>query len=235
MNDLDAHCIEPDGNHIWFKNKGRTHSSSGILDVDIIDPVAGKPAVENITWSDIKRMQSGEYQFFVHNYTHRGGKGFSAEIEYDGQIHSYEYEEELAQSKRVTVAKIKFSMQDGVEFVYSLPSSTSQKTAWGLTTNRFHPVSMFLLSPNHWGEVGVGIKHYMFMLADCVNDTQPNGFYNEFLRNDLMKQKRVFAALGRKMAVSPSDNQLSGVGFSSTIQNSVVLRVDGKKLVKVVF
>jgi hypothetical protein len=227
--DLDAHCIEPNGNEIWFQNKGRRHPSTGMLDVDIIEPRPDEIAVENITWTDISRMQEGTYQFFVHNYTDRGGRsGFKAEIEYEGQVYSYEYNKSLRQGEIVEVAYVDFSRQNGLKFIKSLDSSFSSKTVWGLQTNQFHPVSACMYSPNYWKkEEGVGNRHYFFILKGCLNDTQPNGFFNEFLREDLMKHKRVFEALGSKMRVEMSDAQLSGVGFSSTKRNSVICRLSG--------
>ena len=45
-NDMDAHCITPTG-EIFYMHK---RECGGELDVDIIDPRKGKPAVENITW-----------------------------------------------------------------------------------------------------------------------------------------------------------------------------------------
>ena len=56
--DLDAHCIEPTKNEIFFSNcrkPSRSHLS-GQLDVDIIDP-DGNIAVENITWNDFSKIQ----------------------------------------------------------------------------------------------------------------------------------------------------------------------------------
>src|SRR5699024_4338464 len=88
--DFDAHCIEPCGNEIYYGNKynGRT---SGNLDVDIINPERNKAAVENITWSNKSRMGVGVYKLFVHNYSDDGGKdGFKAEVEFDGQVYSFE-------------------------------------------------------------------------------------------------------------------------------------------------
>lgn len=228
-NDFDAHCIEPDGNHIHFPIKGQIQRSTGMLDVDIINPKRNVPAIENITWTDIRKMQEGIYHFFVHNYSHRGGRsGFSAEIEYDGQVYQFEYDKALRQSEKVTVAKLKFSRENGIEFIDSLPSSVSTKTVWNIQTNQFHSVSVLMYSPNYWDEQkSLGHKHYLFMVNDCKNPDQPNGFFNEFLREDLMVHKRVFEALGSKMRVPYSDNQLSGLGFSSTKRNSVVVRVSG--------
>jgi hypothetical protein len=228
QNDFDAHCKEPDGNLIYFSNKGYRHPSTGMLDVDIIHPDI-TVAVENITWTNVDKMHEGEYVFLVHNYTHRGGrKGFSAEIEYDGQIYSYEYNEELKQDEKVIVAKIDFSKEKGITFKKSLPSDVSSKQIYNLNTNQFHEVSICMTSPNYWNEQkGIGHKHYFFMLKDCKNMEKPNGFFNEFLIEDLMKHKRVFEALGGEMRVGVSDNQLSGLGFSQTKRNSVICKLQG--------
>lgn len=238
QNDFDAHCVEPNGNLIYFSNKGRVHPSSGMLDVDIQSP-GNKVAVENITWTDIRKMLEGKYTFIVHNYSHNGGRtGFTAEIEYDGQIYSYSYDKELKQGQKVTVAEIKFSRKDGIEFIKSLDSTTTSKEIWGVTTNKFSKVSMCMFSPNYWdGQVGIGNRHYFFILDGCKNSTQPRGFFNEFLKEDLMEHKRVFEALGSKMRVEDSDNQLSGLGFSTTQRNSIVVKVEGnfKRTIKINF
>lgn len=239
QNDFDAHCVEPDGNHIFFPNKRTVHRSSGVLDVDIVHPERNEVAVENITWSSLDRMQEGVYSLFVNNYSHRGGRsGFRAEIEYDGQIHAYDYQKDFGTGQNVIVAKIKFSRRNGIQFVESLPSSTSSKTIWNVQTNQFVPVSVCMFSPNYWdGQSGIGHKHYMFMLNGCRNEDAPNGFFNEFLREEFMQHKRVFEALGGKMRVEPSADQLSGLGFSSTQRNTLVVKVEGSftRTIKLVF
>ncbi len=226
-NDFDAHCIEPGGNHIYYPNKGQRHTSSGMLDVDIISP-GPNVAVENITWSDLHRMRPGTYQFFVHNYSHRGGRtGFRAEVEFSGRIYEFNYPKELRQGEKVQVAKVHLA-NGKFEISPLLPTTTSSKEVWGLMTNRFHPVSVVCYSPNYWDDRRVGNRHYFFMLAGCVNPEQPSGFFNEYLKEELMQHKRVFAALGSRMRVEQSDTQLSGVGFSSTTRASLIVKVDGQ-------
>lgn len=94
-----------------------------------------------------------------------------------------------------------------------------------------------MLSPNYWDGQGIGNKHYFFIIEGCKNPESVRGFYNEFLKDDLMSQKRVFEVLGSKMKIDYSDNQLSGLGFSSTIRNSIICRVKGatERILKINF
>lgn len=73
-----------------------------------------------------------------------------------------------------------------------------------------------MLSPNYWGDKGSGNKHYLFMLRGCKNPDPIRGFFNEFLRSDLTPHRKVFEILAGKTQCAPADEQLSGVGFSST-------------------
>lgn len=229
-NDLDAHCIEPCGNEISFRNDINRHTS-GNLDVDIVNPRKGRPAVENITWSNINKMRVGTYRFFVNCFSCRGGKsGFRAEIEFNGQVYSFNYNNPMKNKENVQVAEVTF---DGTNFevkeLLDANSSMNSKEIWGVNTNQFVPVSVAMHSPNYWNEQnGIGNKHYLFMLKDCINNEKPSGFYNEFLKQELVTHKRVFEALGSKMSVESTDNQLSGLGFSSTKRNDLVVKVKGQ-------
>ena len=228
QNDFDAHCLEPKGNLISY-NRKQNASTTGELDIDIINP-GSKIACENITWTDINKMQEGIYIFKVHNYSHNGGTtGFKAEIEYEGEIYSYDYNKELSNGEKVTVAKINFSKENGIEFIESLDSDKSVKEIWGIKTNTFVKVSSLMLSPNYWdGSSKQGNKHYFFMLENCLNPTEPRGFYNEYLDDDLITHKRVFEALGSKMRVETSDKQLSGIGFSTTNKSNIIAKINGE-------
>lgn len=235
-NDEDAHCIEPDKNHIYYVRKWNPRTD-GRLDVDITHPLRDKAAVENITWPDIKKMKEGEYSFYVNCFASRGGKtGFRAEIEFDGNIYSFNYDKPLHGGQNVAVAKV--MLKDGKFSIKELlPSSTSTREIWGVNSNQFVPVSVAMYSPNYWDEqTGNGNRHYFFMLKDCVNPEKPNGFYNEFLKAELLQHKRVFEALGSQMAVQSVDDQLSGVGFSETKHDSFIVKVQGatERVLKVV-
>lgn len=227
-NDFDAHCKEPNGYHIYYGNKGRLSLSGGVLDVDIINPIRNKAAVENITYANRRDMMDGVYQLFVHCYSNNGGKsGFKAEVEFDGSIYSFVCNRPLKDGEVVQVAEV--TLKNGVFSIKELiPSSVSSKEVWNTHTNGFVPVSVVMYSPNYWDEQdGIGHRHYFFMLKDCINPETPNGFYNEFLKNDLVQHKRVFEALGSKMSVGDVEDQLSGIGFSATKHNDILVKVKG--------
>lgn len=234
-NDLDAHCIEPDNNHISFMRK-KGHPSSGSLDVDIILPDPGVPAVENIIYTSKRSMKDGTYKFFVNQYNNRGGKeGFKAEIEFENQLYEFNYPHELRQGENVQVAKV--TLSNGTFSIKELiPSRMSSKSVWNLNTNQFIPVTIIMYSPNYWDDQnGIGHRHVFFMLNDCINGENPNGYFNEYLKRELEQHKRVFEALGSKSSVEGNDMQLSGVGFSTTKRASVVVKVKGKveRIIKV--
>ena len=235
-NDLDAHCQEPHGgSHIYFSNK-TSYITGGQLDVDIMNPVKGRIAVENITWADRKRMISGEYKFYVHQYAYRGGdNGFRAEIEFDGNIYSFDYPNKVKGD--VPVANVTLSKDGQFSIKELLPTNVSSKKIWNVNTNNFVPVSVICYSPNHWSTAQnqVGHKHVFFMLKDCINDENPNGFFNEYLNQELYEHRKVMEALGSKLKVQDSDDQLSGLGFATDKRAEVVVKINGDKIIKVKF
>ena len=239
--DLDAHCIEPNGLEIYFGSYRKPDKSplSGQLDVDIVDP-NGYVAVENITWDDKNRMKPGTYKFFVHQYSGSVKNGFRAEVEFDGEIHSFEYNHRVSVGECVQIAEITLDHNGNftIKEMLSGNSKVSSKTIWGVKTNEFTPVSVICYSPNYFDEQeGIGHKHLFFMLNGCNNDEQPNGYYNEFLKHDLEKHRRVFEALGSKCHVEDSEEQLSGIGFSMTKRADLVVKVKGatERIMKVKF
>lgn len=225
--DLDAHCITPiKYDEIYYSHKQSfTH---GELDVDIIRP-DGKIAVENITWANRNNMKDGIYKFYVHQFGGSARNGFRAEIEFDGRIYSFDYSHSMRLEEKVAVAEVTLKNSQFTIKPLLSEKNVSSREVWGLNTNQFVPVSVIMYSPNYWDEQkSIGNKHYFFILKDCVNPETPNGFYNEFLNNELDKHKHVMEALGGKLAVAAAEDQLSGLGFSSTKRNSIIIKVKGK-------
>lgn len=241
--DLDAHCLEPQGgDHIYFGHKISRYTG-GELDIDITDPIYqcksnGGVAVENITYPSKERMKPGTYKFYVNQYSFRNSQGFKAEVEVNGEIHSYEYNTPVRGN--VDVAEVILDQSGNFKVVDKLPGNCAiiSKDVWGIKTLQFTPVSVVCYSPNYWDEQkGIGHQHLFFMLKDCINPEEPNGYYNEFLKPELEQHRRVFETLGAKAHVKDVDDQLSGVGFSLTKRNDLIIKVKGatERVVKVKF
>lgn len=241
--DLDAHCLEPQGgDHIYFSHKISRYTG-GELDIDITDPIYqcksnGGVAVENITYPSKERMKPGTYKFYVNQYSFRNSQGFKAEVEVNGEIHSYEYNTPVRGN--VDVAEVILDQSGNFKVVDKLPGNcaTISKDVWGIKTLQFTPVSVVCYSPNYWDEQkGIGHQHLFFMLKDCINPEEPNGYYNEFLKPELEQHRRVFETLGAKAHVKDVDDQLSGVGFSLTKRNDLIIKVKGatERVLKIKF
>ena len=207
-------------------NAGKHLPTGVVQDVDYTEAPGDSVPIENITFPDMDRLPEGEYVFKIHNWSRRPpcNTGFMAEIELNGTVYSYEYDKPLANKEWVIVARA--VLKDGVFTIkHELPLSS--KEAWGITTDTFQKVSVVMDSPNHWDGKEIGNKHWFFMLEDLKNPKPVRGFFNEYLRDELHNERKVFEVLGSKLKAEPSDKQLSGLGFSSTQRNHVLCKVRG--------
>lgn len=230
--DLDLHLLEPDGNEIWFHK--RKSNTGGYLDVDANAFDTRTDPVENIIYPYSSRPLEGEYKLIAHQFTvrNRTNFGFRAEVEWqnNGDIYHFEHSDYIPNKGQIVIAEFTYSRAAGLKFKNALPTVASRKV-WGLNTNQFQQVTAIMLSPNYWDvAAGTGNRHFFFMLEGAENtDVQVHGFYNEFLKNELLPHKRVFEVLGQRMKVAsqPHDRQLSGLGFSDTQRNYFYARVKG--------
>lgn len=233
--DLDLHAYEPmSNNHIYFgsyKSPNKTNMS-GQLDVDMINPRT--IGVENITWTDRSLMADGVYRMLVHNYNSNHNDGFKAEVEFDGITYSFEYNG----NAQGTIAVADISMRDG-EFtiIPKLEMSTSSNEVWGLKVGEFHKLNLVCLSPNFWGDNNVGNKHYMFMIDGCRVDESIRTFHNEFLNGELSKYRKTLDVLASMTRIEPEGDNLSGLGFNSTVRDELIIKVSGthKRVLKIKF
>jgi hypothetical protein len=244
--DLDLHMKEPGGEpgsrdsfEIFYGDK-KSPYTHGQLDVDM-NAGAGRTrnAVENITYPDRARMREGAYLLLVHQYQKREttNEGFTVEVEFDGAVHTFNYDKAVRQSEGIPVATITWSKQNGFKLDAKMPSTSQSRPLWGLASQAFHRVETVMLSPNHWDGQGVGNRHWFFMLAGCKNDGRARPFFNEFLREELSPHRKAMEAVGAKMSMDGADRQLSGVGFGSTRRDAAVFKVTGavNRVVRVAF
>jgi len=232
--DLDLHAHTPK-DHIYYGHKEDRYTG-GALDVDMIRP--RHTGIENIIWKNLREMKPGDYNLQVRNYCGAHNTGFSCEIEFDGEIHTFVHDKKL--SGVVSVATVNLSTDGKFTIKSHIPSSTKggvSKEKWGIKTNVFHKVSMVLNSPNFWNGSQIGNKHLFFIIEGVKCDESPRGFFNEFLKDDLDKHRKVFELLGSKLKVEDSDEQLSGLGFSVTQRNTLYVKVKGsfERVIKVIF
>jgi hypothetical protein len=255
---MDLHVFMPGSNQkVEYKNGKEIHdnygnnervgwnhrqhlASGGVQDVDYtsIAPVGYIP-VENTTFPSIDKLKEGIYTFKIHNWNFRNPTtgGFKAEIAFDGQVYRFIKREPLQHKEWVTLAKLE--LKNGhFDIIEMMENDTTPIEIWGMNTNQFIPVSAISYSPNYFDEQdGIGHRHLFFFLKGCVNPEEPNGYYNEFLKNELAEHRRVFEALGAKCHVEDIEDQLSGIGFSMTKRAELIVKVKGatERIMKVRF
>jgi hypothetical protein len=88
-------------------------------------------------------------------------------------------------------------------------------------------VNLLCLSPNHWAENNVGNKFYMFMLEGCKSDVSMRSFHSENLLPELAAHRKVLEVLATQTMIAPAKKQLAGLGFNSTVVDSVILKLKG--------
>lgn len=221
--DLDIHCQPPSGPLIYYGNR------SGILDVDMNVGHSGRlvtDPVENLAWT---RVQDGLYRIDVNQYCRRNSHdvGFALEVEINGRVQQYRY----ARSVSGTVKALEIEIRGGeivaITVGEGLEGGAFQGERWGVKTETLVPIDALMLSPNHWSGQQIGNKHWFFILRGAKNPDPVRGIYNEYLRPDLNEHRKVFEVLGSKTKAPPAEEQLSGLGFSSTQRNTLKVVAKG--------
>lgn len=230
FDDLDLYMTLPNGNAIYFGNK------RDILDVDMNVGNPVRDPVENMSFTSAN-LADGEYSIQVHQYCQREtiDVGCTIEIECDGAIQQWHYKNAVRGSIEFGSIVIKNGSIESIAVNPAQPgwgnfSAPVQK--WNISTEQYQPVSAITLSPNFWNESAVGNKHWIFVIDGCKTPDNVRGIYNEYLTQDLMQHRKVFEVLGSKTKCKNTDEQVSGLGFSSTQHqelNFSVTTADGKK------
>jgi len=228
--DLDLHVHTPgrktsgfegDGSHIWFSSKRNTF---GFLDVDMnAGSGTTREPVENVALTNPK---TGKYQVRVHQFSKRENKdlGFNIQIvEHGKEPYTLRYSKGV--NGYVDVAEFNYSPEEGITNFRS-----DLERAAAPSDGTLREITHILWSPNHWGENAKGNKHLFFIVDGMRNNGDLRGFFNEFLHPSLNEHRKVFETLGDKFNVPPSNDQMSGFGFSTTQKHEILLRVDNKNI-----
>lgn len=222
--DLDIHVKQPNSVHIYFGNKG------GRLDVDMNAGVGRtRQPVENVSYP---QPADGVYEVWVNQFSRREpseGIGFSIEIASASGVTQLSYKKGVSGD----VAVGKFTVKDAaiIEAKYGkdIVGTGIAQDKWGLKTESMVKVQTVMFSPNYWDENAVGNKHWFFLLEACHVDGPARGIYNEFLASGLEKHRKVFEVLGDKTKCPVTEEQLSGLGFSSTRGDTVTVSVKSER------
>lgn len=243
-NDYDFWLEQPSGrNKVYFSNK--TSITGFKLDVDMQGERLNQ--VENIYNNNIKNAPAGNYKLRVNNYANNRAysgevpvEGFQVQIKNREEITTLSYPTEVRFNQIIDVADVEITTSGEVIVTPLIASdcSSSGNTVWGVETGQFHKVDMVMKSPNYWDNSNKsGNEHLFFILEDCVNPDSTRGMYNEYLIKELFPYRKVFETLAGEMKAAYSEDQLSGLGFSTTLRNKVTIRVKGEfnRVIKVVF
>lgn len=220
--DLDLHVFTPGGLHIAWNNR------YGFLDVDMngMDRHNAEDPVENVSF---RSPEDGSYKVVVNNYNSRrsDSKGFVIEVESQGQINQYSRQISPANGQSFEIGRImvKGGVVVDIQFDKAMTGGGFTQEKWGIKTEQYVKVETLMYSPNHWDDQVIGNRHWIFALAGCVNPDATRGIYNEFLDSALDKHRKVFEVIGARTMCPPTDEQLSGLGFSSTKGESLQVQV----------
>lgn len=237
--DLDLWCKQPNTTEkIGFNTGFRKDSSNqfskygGQLDLDDRGTRNGIHA-ENIYFVSKEKLQKGKYEFWVNQYSAKNSKGFKAEIEVNGEVYTYNYNQPV--KGNVKIADVIF--ENTFEVIHHLPETSASKNLWNLETNQFHKVNLVCTSPNYWGENNIGTKEYFFMIQDCKTSDAMRAFHVDQLNSELMSVRKAIDLLGNYKMVELTDKQLSGIGFNCTQRDELIVRVSGshKRVLKIQF
>jgi len=221
--DLDIRVLAPGYSHVIYFAQPQ-----GCLDVDMnahtvrnaVDPV------ENVSF---RTPRDGTYKIQVHNYCRRStdNVGFVIELENNGSIQQFSHSKPVPDSVLIDVGSIdvKGGVITDVKFSSDITGGAVSQEKWGIKTEQYVKVETLMYSPNHWDDMAFGNRHWFFMLDGCLNNEPTRGIYNEFLDSALDKHRKVFEVIGSRTMCPPAEEQLSGLGFSSTKGESLQVQV----------
>jgi hypothetical protein len=217
--DLDIHVIQPDGKEIYYGNK------DGKLDVDMnAGSGTSRDAVENVSFM---KVPDGIYKVRVHQFAKRetSDLGFVVEVDNEGAINQFKFPRSVTGTVDVCNVHVKNGAVVKFDTYSGVTAGSIAQNKWGIKTESFVKVNTIMFSPNYWDDNAVGNKHWFFLLDGCVSDEPTRGIYNEFLNPTFDKHRKVFEVIGDRTKCQPTPSQLSGLGFSSTKSDSVIVKV----------
>jgi len=233
--DLDLYVTTPKANINFANKRPAGHHGDGLdVDMNACGRRDSRTPVENVSFNTV---YDGLYTVSVNQYLRQETTdvGYTIEVETaSGKVMYFTYDKAVTGMKQAVVLTVKNGEVVDAAMGKDVQSSTMSREIWGVQTEQFVKVNTLMNSPNFWDDNAVGNKHWIFTLEGCKVDEPARGIYNEFLSNELTKHRKVFEVLGNKTKCPVQDDQLSGVGFSSTQKEEVQVKVQGDNFQKVI-
>ena len=233
--DLDLSLVEPgvgSGNRVYFGNRTGRYGCKLDIDANGGSVTNASEPVENIIYPFGSKLPVGDFDVYVDQFNKRVRKdeGFTLQVEYNGVISNFMFEGSYDERRKLMLTVVHkggdvFEIKNVDKSLRAV--QVAGKEIWNVKTNEFVTVNTIVNSPNFW-EGDKGNQHTFFLIDGCKTDEETRGFFNEFLKDELTPHRKVFELLGERTKVQPADNQLSGLGFSSTKRDEVTVRVTGK-------
>ena len=221
--DLDLHAHDGRDSHVYYSHK---RGMGAYLDLDMngLDKHDSDNPVENLIWLNQKDFPNNKVKIKVDHYSGHNNDpkryGFDLQVEIMGAITTYRFESKFTGSNVHFLSLVRKNGTIVIEDVHKSLKLVSQTTV----DAQFITVDHVLLSPNYW-DAEVGNKHIFFTTKDFDLEQDVRGFFNEYLDNDLNQHRKVFEILGNRTKISDNkENALRGYGFSTTMDNQLIVR-----------
>lgn len=228
--DLDLHVryTGPGGQEeIYYAHKTAvTPGLRGSLDVDMNAFSITRDPVENVAFTS---LLPGRYQVSVRNFNQRERRAAGFTLQVASAAGTQNYTHAAAVDNKRTVACLTATVDRAGHVTFDVAGHMTPDTGngekWGVPFGQYADVHCVMLSPNHWDGQACGNRHWFFLLKDARTDEQPRGIYNEYLHPDLRPHRRTFDVIGERSKIPLDDQQLSGIGVSSTLRKTVIAEV----------
>jgi len=239
LTDLDLHCVNPRGEHIYYSTGSRKDRFGGYLDLDMngMDKSSQTP-VENMRWSS--NAPEGRYKFYVHNYSERvnqfKGTPFKVEMEINGKTFVY-HGQPLRNDSKVTV--FEFDYVKGQQPNITNSGSYTSDDTWTIQANNFVKVNGITTSPNLWdGNENTQSGNHVFFLLDGVKDTSEGkgrGFFNEMLKPELRQIRKTLEAFTKDTPIEDAElSTACGIGYNNDSEWNLTVKVTANNSTRII-
>ncbi len=220
-NDIDLHCIDPNGEEIFFSHKNSR--SGGELDVDMNagGPNSNEP-VENIYWEN-RKAKKGKYSVYINHFANHNCYGCTDPTNYTVVV---------KQNNIVKEFKGKISFGDYKSLIYTF--DFNDKNYGEIELSQDNLVKMDQYIKNATGKELAYVALQKLINNDLATKNWLNALsvlnkYESYFKDDL-KFKHLKETLKEQRSISIKVEQLASINTESGEEYSPVISGDSKSL-----